>query len=226
MATRCYIGAAVTFSPTDFNPSLQGSWGADFHADYYLAPAGHGSLSTHSFTTRSVNTNSSAATIGHAICVSPPLATAVSWSSSTDLTCTWRCSEASTSQNTFQQFYWGLISNDGSTVLAISNLEKGATEYSTSLVSRTRTDADCGFSYTSAPGDRLFVEIGWDKDGAVSGSIGHQYGYSTTSGDLVGDGDSGIQNPWCEWSNDFTFDAEGTTYGDIRKQLMLMGVGR
>lgn len=223
MATRMYINRAAYAPTPSFTPTVQGTWGADYTQTYNLAPVGHASLVASGFLTRSVSTNSSAATTVHALCYSPPISAAITFDSTTDLTVNHRAREASSYMNVFQQFYWGIVSNDGSILRALSNLEKGATEYSTStsILSRQRVDADCGFTYTTEPGDRLFVEVGWDKDAAISGRVYHQYGYSTSSGDLLGDGDTSAQNPWCEWSNDFTFDAEGTTYGSTPSRLMM-----
>ena len=226
MATRFYIDRNG-FSPSpSFTPTVQGSWGSDLSATYGLAPAGHSSLTTSTSLIRTVNTSSSAGTICHAICYSPPLSAVFDIVASDDVIATWRASEEFLTQNTFQQFYWGVCSNDGSIIHTISNLEKGATEFSTSLVSRTRTDADSGNTYDTIPGDRIFLEIGWDKDGAVAGDISIAYMYSTSAGDLVGDGDAGIQNPWFEYGfHTFTFDEEGTLYGATTPQRMMTGLG-
>lgn len=225
MATRMYNYRSSTFSPSpsSFTPTLQGTWDSDFSVVYPMAI--HGGLSDDaSFLRRSVSTAASAATIGHAIWVSPPMQSTHDWTSAT---CVWtaRVDEALATQNTFQQFYWGIYSNDGSIVRAKSALEKGATEFPTTAASRTRTDAGggAGVAYTNVPGDRLFVEVGWDKDAAISGSIGISYGKVGTS-DLVGDGDTGTTNGWVEFSHTVTFDPEGTFYGRI-PQLMMTGCG-
>lgn len=225
MATRLYNQRQQTF--TGFTPptASNGTWGSDLLVCYPMDPTATAIDDASGFLTRTVATSASAATICHAIFISPPMQTTHDWTSAT---CIWttRCSEAFTTQNVFQQFYWGIISNDGATMEAFSALEKGATEFSTSLVSRTRTDAGggAGVAYTNVPGDRLYIEVGWDKDAAVSGDVSIQYGYSDTAGDLLGDGDAGVQNSWVEFSHTVTFDPEGTVYGSTPLR-MLMGIG-
>ena len=137
---------------------------------------------------------------------------------------TWcmRVQEEFSTQNVFQQSYWGFMENDG-TRINTSALDKGLTEWSTTLISRTRTSGET-HTYTNIPGDRIFVELGWDKDAAISGDIRMQFGYIASAGDLLGDGDAGVQNPWVEFSNNVVFDNEGTTYGG-NKNLMMMGCG-
>lgn len=229
MATRLYIDRdGFNPSPNAFTPSLQGTWGSDFTQTYCLAPAGHAELQNSTFLTRSVNTSSSAGTIAHAMSYSPPMQTTHTWDVNVLSLFNIRCQEASTTQNCFMQVYWGIISNDGANLRILFGFLKDNTEMSTSLVSRLNGSAYNNIvpsSYVSVPGDRLFVEWGWDKDGAVAGNISMQYGYSNSSGDLSGDGDSGVQNPWAEFSHDIVFDNEGTVYGADPNGLMLRGIG-
>ena len=79
-------------------------------------------------------------------------------------------------------------------------------------------------AYTNVPGDRFFIEVGWDKDGTTSGSIGISYGKAGST-DFVGDGSTSNFNGWVEVSPTITFDAEGTTYGTNPNGLMLRGTG-
>lgn len=231
MATRLYIDRdGFNPSPDSFTPSLQGSWGSDLTQTYCLAPAGHSELQNSTFLTRSVNTNSSAGTIAHAMCYSPPMQSTHTWDVGIQCGMMIRCKEASSTQNCYTQFYFGIISNDGANLRILFGFCKDNVEMATSLVSRINGSAYNNIvpsSYVSVPGDRIFCEIGWDKDGAVAGNISMQYGYSDSSGDLSGDGDSGVQNPYLDLPNvTITFDPEGTTYstGDPNG-LMLRGVG-
>jgi hypothetical protein len=223
MATRLYNQRQSTF--TAFTPTPQGTWGDT--SLYVVYPMNVTATAVHDaggYLTRTVTTAATAVTLCHAIFVSPPLSAGGTITAADDVTINYRCIEAGTTQNVFQQFYWGIYSNTG-TLKGISALDKGATEYATTLISRTRTDVDSGLSISFVPGDRLFVEWGWDKDGAVAGDVSIQYGYSNTAGDLLGDGDTGVQNSWVEWAANFTFDPEGTVYG-VNNSLMMTGFGR
>lgn len=231
MATRMYFmrDGTPAFTPASAN----GSWNNESFVVYQIADSTNAVDDTSAYLTRSVPTGSTASTYCHAIGISQPMQSTHDWTSATCII-TYRCFEELSTMNVFQQFYWGILSNDGTIMRAFSSLEKGATEFpvcsgacsSADLVSRTRTDASggAGVAYTNVPGDRLYIEWGWDKDAAVSGDIGIQYGYSATAGDLSGDGDTGVQNMWAEWSHTVIFDPEGTTYGQTSR-LMLMGVG-
>jgi hypothetical protein len=231
MATRLYNQVDTAFSPFTISATT-GTWGSDSFVVYKADPTAT-AVDDAAYLTRSINTSSSAGTVCHGIYISPPMQSTHAWGSATAIW-TVKARENSSTMNVFQMFYWGIISNDGATIQALSSLEKGATEFpvcavsgscaNSDLFSRTRTDATNGMSYTNIPGDRIYVEVGWDKDGAVSGNVGLQYGYSNTAGDLLGDGDSGVQNSWFEVSENVTFDAEGTVYGS-QSRLMLMGVG-
>ncbi len=229
MATRLYLMRDGTPPVTPSSP--WGTWNNESFVVYQADPAATAVDDTSAYLTRTVPTGSTASTYVHAIGISPPMQSTHAWGSATAIA-TWRCFEELSTMNVFQQFYYGIISNDGTILRAISSLEKGATEFpvcsgacdSTDLLSRTRTDAANGMSYTNVPGDRIFFEWGWDKDAAIAGDVGIQYGYSDTAGDLSGDGDAGVQNPWFEVSHTVTFDPEGTSYGSSSK-LMLMGVG-
>jgi hypothetical protein len=220
MATRLYFprDPGFTASPDAFTPTPVGTWTNDTEVVYPLLPASMAS-DDGSYLSRFVASGAVSGTTCFAIFVSPPLSAAYDW---TGVTMTWtiRCQEEFSTQNVFQQSYWGFKANDGTDINLTASLDKGLTEWSTSLVSRTRTSADT-ISYTNAPGDRVFVEVGWDKDAAISGDIRMQFGYIASAGDLVGDGDAGIQNGWVEFSNNVVFDAEGTTYGDVPSRLML-----
>ncbi len=223
MATRLYNqrrGDSFSFTPA-FTPTPTAAWTNDTEVVYHMDPTAT-AIDDTAFLTRTVPSGAVSGTTCHAIFISPPLQSTHVWDAAT---CIWttRCIEALSTQDVFQQFYWGLYSHDGLTRRCTSTLEKGATEWPTTLISRTRTDASPGFSYTNVRGDRLYVEVGWDKDAAISGDISIQYGYSDTSGDLSGDGDTGVQNSWVEFSHDVTFDPEGIVYGT--KLLMLMGCG-
>lgn len=228
MATTLYYDRG-TFAPTpSFTPVVQGVWDSDFSITVNLAPDTHASLTPVGFLTRSVNTNTSAATIVHCIAYSPPMQTTHLWS--TALSCNWvaRISEEFTTQNCFTLWNIGVCNNDGSIIRWQTSNMKDASEASTTLSSRNNAGSYSAGTYTNVPGDRIFVELGWDKDGAVSGSIALSYGYSTTAGNLsTTDGDTGIQNPWISIGHDVIFDPEGTTYSSSTdsNQLMMMGIG-
>lgn len=227
MATRLYVYRSSTFSPSPnaFTPSVQGSWGSDFSVVY---PCGvDGAFSDDgSFLSRSVNTSSSAGTIVHALCYSPPMQSTHLWSLAVGVDFNFRISEASTSQNCFLMNVLGVVGNDGTLKWVTSNM-KDNTEASTSLCARLN---NAGYSasadYTNVPGDRVFFEVGWDKDGAVSGNITISYGKSGST-DLGTGTDCNVNNPWVDLSHTITFDPEGTTYDTVSNtnQLMMMGCG-
>lgn len=136
-----------------------------------------------------------------------------------------RIQEALSTQNCFTEWVFGIINNDGSAVQWATNGMKDNTEASTSLCARINNGGytPSPASYNSVPGDRIFVELGWDKDGAVAGDISMQYG-KVGSTDLGTGTDCNANNPYINISNTVTFDPEGTEYGSSSK-LMLLGVG-
>lgn len=226
MATTLYIYRSSTFTPDpSFTPSVRGTWNSDFSVIYPLSPSGGAFSDDGSFLTRTVGTNSSAATVVHALCYTQPMAGSYTWDNTQALDFNIRISEEFTTQNAFTQWVFGIINNDGTTVKWQTSGMKDNTEASTSLCARIN---NAGYtpspaSYNSVPGDRIFVELGWDKDGAVSGDISMQYG-KVGSTDLGTGTDCTANNPYITIGNTVTFDAEGTEYGSTSR-LMLLGVG-
>ena len=229
MATRLYFYRSSTFSPSpnSFTPvynSLSFTWDYDFSVTYPMDIHGGALSDDASFLTRTVTTNSSAGTVCHAIGVTRPMAGSYTWDNTQFLDFNIRISEALSTQNCYTNWAFGILNNDG-TVAWATNGMKDNTEAGTSLCARIN---NAGYtpspaSYTSVPGDRIYVEVGWDKDGAVSGDISMQYGKVGTT-DLGTGTDCNANNPYIEISNTVTFDAEGTVYGSS-KQLMTMGCG-
>lgn len=226
MATTLYIDRnGFTATPDAFTPTMQGPWDADFSAIYRLAPAGHADLTTSTSLIRTVTTSSSAATVAHALCYTPPMQTTHLWSTAVGCNFVCRISEALSTMDVFAGFTLGVVSNSGVLKWETSIL-KDNSEAPTSLASRNNAGGyTASADYTSIPGDRMFIEVGWDKDAAIAGDVSIPYMYSTTAGDLTStDGDTGVQNPWLSVSHTITFDVEGTTYG-TNKNLMMMGCG-
>ncbi len=224
MATRMYIDRNGYTPTPSFTPIVRNTaWNSDSSLTYTLAPAGHASLTVASSLIRTVATTASAATIVHALCYSPPMQGSYSFNAATTYTLVHRILEATLTMDVFAQFVVGCVNNAG-VAQVWTGLIKDGTEASTTSTSRTNTSTG-SMIYTSSPGDRIFIEMGWDKDAAISGNVSIPYMYSTTAGDLDNtDADTGVQNLWFETSMNITFDAEGTTYGG-NKNLMMMGCG-
>ncbi len=225
MATRLYIDRNG-FTPTpSFTPIVRNTaWTSDVSLAYTLAPAGHASLTT---STSLIRTVTSAAVTGkavHALCYSPPMQASYAFGAGVTYKLVHRLLETVLTMDVFATFVVGLVSNDGTTAYNWSALIKDGVEATTTSTSRTN-GATGSLSYTTAPGDRLFIEIGWSKDGAIAGDVSLPYMYSTTAGDLADtDADTLVKNLWFETSLNIVFDPEGTTYGST-PQRMMTGLG-
>jgi hypothetical protein len=128
--------------------------------------------------------------------------------------------------NTFFMYYVGIISNTG-TMKFMTTLEKDGVDnvVSTTAASRRNQMTAGKLVGDSIAGDRIFVEIGQDKDSATTTDLRMAFYYNSGGSDLsTTDGDTGVDNLWLETSLDIVFDPEGTTYGG-NKSLMLMGHG-
>lgn len=228
MATRLYYGNLDIVS-TDYSPNVdlapRKTWGSESVTECYLAPAGHANLTTYSGVVRNLPTGASSGTICRCVAVSPPLAAGYTWDSATFRQVSRHAQ--SVDANTFMMYYVGIINNDGTTIKFSTTLEKEGGDHaiSTTAASKTNDMVAGKLVGDSIAGDRIFVEVGDDKDSATSTDLRMAFLYSTTAGDLsTVEGDTGVQNLWLETSLNVTFDPEGTVYGSTSK-LMLMGVG-
>lgn len=229
MATRMYFGNFDVLG-TAYNPdpgfASRGTWGSSSNTQCYLAPTGHASIIAYAGFVRNLVTAAAAGTIVRCKAISPPLSAGVVWDTAT-FTMVSRHAQ-SVDANTFHMYYVGILSNTGA-LKFMTLLEKDAINHAISITAASMTNSMLAGKLvgTSVAGDRLFVEIGDDKDSAIASDLRMAFLYSKTSGDLsTVEGSTTVANLWLETSLNVTFDAEGTTYGSGgNNSLMTMGCG-
>lgn len=125
-----------------------------------------------------------------------------------------QCFEAHTNNNLTLQFWVGLYSNDGSTLIATLLAKNAdAVELATSLTSRSWSATTTGYNMVSGDlGARIVVEISVVGTPAGSGGVqGHnatlRFGSDGAGGDLLeNDTETGTtRNPWFEFANTLLF---------------------
>lgn len=229
MATVFYIPRDTAFapSPDSFTPAIEGTWQNDFAITYWLAAAADAIDDTSAYLLRTISSAAVAETYVHGLAYSWPMQTTHAWTTAVTCNFVCGCSEGLSTMNAFTLWNLGVISNDGATVHWQTSNMKDGSEMPTSTASRNNNAGyTAGADYTNVPGDRVFVEFGYDKDAAVAGDLTQRFGYSDTAGDLTTtDGDTGVQNSWFQVSHTITFDPEGTVYPEGQSRFMLMGVG-
>ncbi len=234
MATRLYFGnldvASSVFQPglsdITWGTTEYGTWSSSSSTENYLAPHGHPSIAAYGGVVRNLPTGASTSQILRCQAVSPPMQAGYVWDTSTWSTV---CRQAqSVDANTFMMFYVGIISNTG-TLKFMTTLEKDGVDnaISTTAASRHNAMAAGKLVGTSVPGDRIFVEIGQDKDSATSSDLRMSFFYNSGTGDFTTtDGTTTVLNQWLETNLNIVFDNEGTTYGSVPNQLMMQGCGQ
>lgn len=206
MATRFYMSADSFSSATT---TARGSWGATvtdhvYRWMYDTNPGDEG------FVLESYGVTSG--TRRFRTFISEVMDSGVVFDSSTTWTWVNRYGQSSSAANTFSAFFVSIISEDGNTLReSFSALEKDGTEITTSTTTPTsRTNINTGgISYTTVAGDRVQLEVGWDKDGTGTHTIVTSRGNASGTDLSSTDGDSDIQNPWMECSVTIAFGGDG-----------------
>lgn len=226
--TKLYVNTAG-FSPTpSFTPTAHAAW--DNTASATVMGLDVSTQADTSYVNYTADNGATAAQVCRVIAVSPPLSSSGHlWS--TAVNCSWnvKACENALTQNAFTLWSLGVLSNDGSSVLWQTSLMKDGSEVpATTPASRLN---NAGYTatanYTSVVGDRVFVELGWDKDAAIAGNLTITLGYVAANGDLsTVDGNTGSTNSFIDiTTHTLTFSAEGATTPTGFNGLMMMGMG-
>ena len=207
MATRLYLGKS---SFTAIDPGTLGSWGFNYRQRYKMEPTKQNTA----FSTYTITGMSTSATTLMRQFITRPMDAGVTFTSSTTWTFTCRYSESSTALNIFPRIYGSIVSQTG-IPRGYTFTAQGGTEFATSLTARQISFSGLTGSYAVQAGDRIVLEVGWNKTASTSGNASISLG-DNASNDLSGSGDTGVDNPWFEISEDITFQAESAapTEGD------------
>ncbi len=208
MATKLYLGRS---SFTAIDPGTLGTWGFNYRQRYKM---GTTKLNT-SFATSTITGMSTSASTLMRQFISQPLVAGTTLTSADTWTVNYQLSESSTSLNIFPKIYCSIVSAFGiPRGYAFTML--GGAEASTSLSSREMSATGLVGSYVIQTGDRIVLEVGWDKQASNTGSGSIRFGDNGAS-DLSGSSDTGSgDNPWFQYSGSLSFSAEGAgaTAGD------------
>lgn len=114
------------------------------------------------------------------------------------------CLESNVDDNAAGRIGIRVVTEDGSTVqatlLAVAAFT-GSAEYSASARGTRRLGATRALtSYTTAPGDRIVVEIGFTDASGTTPQARHVYGSSAGSDYALTDGLTTVLNPWIEFA--------------------------
>lgn len=207
MATRFYLGRS---SFTAIDPGTLGTWGFNYRQRYKMETTKQNTT----FTTYTITGMSTSASTLMRQFITSPLQAGTLLSGSDTWTFTMRYSESSSSLNIFPRIYMSVVSEVG-VPRGYAFTNTGGTEFATSLTARQIVTTGLVGSYTIQSGDRLVLEVGWDKQASTSGNASVSIGDNAAS-DLSGSGDTGVDNPWFEYSGTLTLDSEVTdpTEGD------------
>lgn len=217
MATRLYLGRK-SFSNIDPGV-LGGSWDYSYRQRYGMFT----SKQNTAFATSTISGVSATQNTLMRQYISPPMQAGITFDYDVD---SWtflaRYQQSSTAMDCYPSINFQITNSVGVMVgygFEAKGAGLGGTELGTSLSARgysipsiadTRT-------YTTSLGDRLVLEVGWQKQSgpSVTGSVGINLGDSGAN-DLSGVGDTGVDNPYFETSVNITFVAEGSlpTDGD------------
>lgn len=231
MAINLYF-STNTFTPYSAGPV--NTWdNTSSYINGYLAPAGNAYLGNPGLAT-TTKTIATAQTVLFGIFTSPPMdssVTSITMDNTFNCNMVVRAAESGANANAFTLWTVGITSEDGLTLRWYTSLMKDNSEVPTSLAAIASRNNGSGYtntpaSYTCQEGDRIFVEIGMDKDGASSFDIAMSLGYNSGGVDLsTTDGDTGADNPYATVEYSFAFKAESTPATGIPNQMMMTGCG-
>lgn len=194
MPTRWYLTKSAH---TTINPGTKGVW--DSESSKQILNFNTLQNTDASFTTYTVTGMSTTTSRLMRQYISPGMAAGVIFDTSTTFKLVMRCKESTSLGNLFMRMVVAIVSEDGVTERGYKFASTDGSEFSTSLEAAEISTSGHGPSYTTVAGDRLVVEIGWNKTStnSVDGSI--QIGNVGTA-DLTGVGDTGVKNGWFEVS--------------------------
>lgn len=142
--------------------------------------------------------------------VSFPMDSGISFNAAT-CKCQVMAQESGVNDNATSRMGARIVSRDGATVrqtlFSVANFGP-TTEFNTANRNKTFADGDTVTgTYTTVDGDRLVIEIGHSDASGTTISCQTQYGEGSGS-DLLENETATTGNPWIEFSNTITFQAE------------------
>ncbi len=209
MATRMYLGRE-SFSAID--PGTLGSWGFNYRQRYKMETTKQNT----SFSTYTITGMTGTSSTLMRQFITRPMNSGVTLTGADQWSFSCRYSESNTATNIMPKIYCSVVSQTG-IPRGYSFILIGGVEFSTSLASRYLVTTGLLGSYAIQSGDRLVLEVGWDKTASGTSNASISLGDLSASSDLSGsDGDTGNDVPWFEYSGTLSFQAEGTapTEGD------------
>lgn len=154
--------------------------------------------------------------------VSPPLDGAYTFTASAVTnSIVMRWSESDALANCFMQSQVRIVSNDGTVLRDNAGFNTDGTEFATSLTARTFTGTSSLLDYTTVAGDRLVIEVGFQKNSTTSYTITTNYGDNAAADLTISTSDTGADNPYFECELNLGFQSEDTN----TNQLMMTGCG-
>lgn len=209
MATRMYLGRE-SFSAID--PGTLGSWGFNYRQRYKMETTKQNT----GFTTYTITGMTTSASTLMRQFITRPMDSGVTLTSADTWKFSCRYSESTLAANIYPKIYMSVVSQTG-IARGYSFTQIGGVEFGTSLASRYLSVTGLAGSYALQSGDRLVLEVGWDKQASGSANASISLGDPSATSDLAAsDGDTDIQVPWFEYSGTLSFQAEGAapTEGD------------
>jgi hypothetical protein len=218
MATRFYLSTAPY---TANSPAFSGSWDstANMVRRKMSATKDLTALANKSAAVGGVSGNFH----GYVQFVSPPVDGAYNFAASTVTnSIVMRWAESDSLANCFMQTFFKIVSEDGTVQRDAAGFNTDATEIAlTTLTARTFTATTSLMDYTTVAGDRLVIEVGFQKNSSTSYTITTNYGNDAANDLTISTSDTGADNPWFETELNLGFLSEGA----IPNQLMMTGVG-
>ena len=154
--------------------------------------------------------------------ISDPMDSGISFSAAT-CKCQIMVKESALNDNVTSRMGARILSRDGTTVrqtlFAVANFGP-TTEYNTANRNKTFADGDTVTgSYTTVDGDRLCIEIGHSDASGASIAATSNWGENGT--DLAENETATSGNPWIEFSNTITFQAEPPKPHNVNQPCIL-----
>lgn len=200
MATRWYLSKQAH---TTINPGILGTWNNTGPNSLLNLESTRAANDT-SFTGYGLSGLTSTNSTLMRTFISPGMNAGVVFGTTTTYTINVKCREETNIANLVLRAYVHIVSEDGLTNRNFSAFEQDGYEftYSTSTYySRELSYSPSSGSYTTVAGDRLVVEVGWQKTASSTSSEGWMmFGNADATNDLIGDDDTGSDNPWFECS--------------------------
>lgn len=200
MATRWYLSKQAH---TTINPGTKGTWASETSKQILNLETIRAATDT-TFTTYSKPNIASISTYLMRQYISPGMAAGVVFNSSVTWTVCVRISESTSLGNIFLRLHGAIVSEDGLTERGYEWSFADSTEATVGTgTDQTAVEVSItglGGSYTTVAGDRIVLEIGFNKTSTDTVTAYMQLGNADPTVDLSGAGDTDADNPWFEIS--------------------------